>query len=44
MDDIQNNLAFKEYVEFNKKVFTVIESEGKYVGIALLGRFSGESP
>ena len=44
MDDIQNNLAFKEYVEFNKKVFTVIESEGKYVGIALLGRFSEESP
>lgn len=44
MDDIQNNLAFKEYVEFNKKVFTVIESEGKYVGIALLGRFSEASP
>ena len=44
MDDIQNNLAFKEYVEFNNRVFTVIESEGKYVGIALLGRFSKQAP
>ncbi len=44
MDDIQNNLAFKEYVEFKNKVFTVIESEGKYVGIALLGSFSTEGP
>ena len=44
MDDIQNNLAFKEYVEFKNKVFTVIESEGKYVGIALLGRFSTDAP
>jgi predicted O-methyltransferase YrrM len=44
MDDIQNNLAFKEYVEYNNKVFTVIQSEGKYVGIALLGRYSKDSP
>jgi hypothetical protein len=44
MDDIQNNLAFKEYVELNNKVFTVIRSEGKYVGIALLGKYSKDSP
>lgn len=40
MDDIQNNLAFKEYVEAGNKSFVVIESEGKYVGIALLGKYS----
>ena len=44
MDDIQNNLAFKEYVEFNNRLFAVIESEGKHVGIVLLGRFSKEAP
>ena len=37
MDDIQNNFAFKEYVENGNKTFVIIESEGKYVGIALLG-------
>lgn len=40
MDDIQNNLAFKEYVEKGNRPFVVIECEGKYVGIVLLGAFS----
>lgn len=40
MDDIQNNLAFKEYVYKGNTPFVVIECEGKYVGIALLGTFS----
>lgn len=44
MDDIQNNLAFKEYVGSKNLVYTLIESEGKYVGIALLGSFSTEAP
>ena len=43
MDDIQNDLAFKEYVESKNLVFTVIKSERKYVGIALLGKFSKEA-
>lgn len=40
MDDIQNNFAFKEYVENGKKCFVIIESEDKYVGVALLGAFA----
>jgi len=37
MDDIQNNLAFKEYVESKDSVFRIIESQGKYVGIVFFG-------
>ena len=32
-DDIQNNLQFKDFVEKNKKDFSVFEFEGKYIGI-----------
>ena len=31
-DDIQNNLQFKDFVEKNKKDFSVFEFEGKYIG------------
>lgn len=39
MDDIQNDLAFKEYVEKMNCTFRVISSEDKYVGVALFGRY-----
>jgi len=32
-DDIQDNMAFAEFVEEKKLAFAVTESEGKYVGI-----------
>ena len=32
-DDIQNNLHFKDFVEKNRKDFSVYEFEGKYIGI-----------
>ena len=32
-DDIQDNFAFKEFVEEKGVIFSVIESQGKYVGI-----------
>lgn len=40
MDDIQNNLAFKEHVESNQLKYRVIESEGKFVGIILKGKYA----
>jgi predicted O-methyltransferase YrrM len=39
MDDIQNDLAFKEYVEKMNCTFRVISCEGKYVGVALFGKY-----
>ena len=32
-DDIQNNLHFKDFIEKNRKDFSVYEFEGKYIGI-----------
>jgi len=39
MDDIQNNLAFKEFVESRKLTYTVVKSEEKFVGIILIGKY-----
>jgi len=39
IDDIQNNLHFKNYVEDNKLHFDVIEWDGKYLGIIGLKNF-----
>ena len=32
-DDIQNNMHFKDFVEKNEMKYTVLEFEGKYVGV-----------
>ncbi len=42
MDDIQNNCAFKEYVDKKKLTYCVIESEGKYVGVILNGKYANQ--
>lgn len=34
-DDVQNNFAFKEFVEERGAPFFIVESQGKYVGIIL---------
>jgi predicted O-methyltransferase YrrM len=39
MDDIQNDLAFKEFAEYHNHVFTVIESQSKFVGVIFLGKY-----
>ena len=39
MDDIQNNLAFRDFVVDSKLTYTVVKSEGKFVGVILLGKY-----
>jgi len=39
MDDIQNNLAFKEFVENRGLAYTVVKSEEKFVGVILMGKY-----
>jgi predicted O-methyltransferase YrrM len=44
MDDIQNNLAFKEYVFRGNLPYVVIKSEEKFVGIIFYGVWSNLVP
>lgn len=44
MDDIQNNLAFKEYVENKALPFSVLKSEEKFVGVILKGKYTSMLP
>lgn len=44
MDDIQNNLAFKEYVSKANLPYVVIKSEEKFVGIIFYGVWSNLAP
>jgi hypothetical protein len=44
MDDIQNNLAFKEYVSTGNLPYVVIKSEEKFVGIIFYGVWSNLVP
>ena len=39
MDDIQNNLAFRDFVANSKLTYTVVKSEEKFVGVILLGKY-----
>ena len=39
MDDIQNNLAFREYVENMGLSYNVVKSEEKFVGVILKGKY-----
>ncbi len=39
MDDIQNNLAFKEFVTSRKLAYFVIHNQDKYVGVILYGSY-----
>ena len=39
MDDIQNNLAFKEFVTSRNLAFFVIHNQDKYVGVILYGSY-----
>ena len=44
MDDIQNNLAFKEFVQSRALSFAVVKSEDKFVGVILTGKYRGMLP
>lgn len=39
MDDIQNNLAFRDFVANSKLTYTVVKSEEKFVGVILFGKY-----
>jgi hypothetical protein len=39
MDDIQNNLAFRDFVVDSKLTYTVVKSEEKFVGVILFGKY-----
>jgi predicted O-methyltransferase YrrM len=39
MDDIQNNLAFRDFVVASKLTYTVVKSEEKFVGVILFGKY-----